>query len=195
MNKCILTAAAALVACATAAQAATLSLTATHQPTPGMTGFRTYTMTLSSDMGAISSLEAEFSGTTIHQVNPLAFSTVFQDNNALFGFVGANPLQDSQFLFHSANETLLVVPGSAVESNSILEAAFTSFDAFVTRNIAQIVAPIGQAVQYNVLAVVGGQELRTQGAFVPEPSSLALSLCGAIAALVAMRKRRTAGKF
>lgn len=184
----------ALLASATASHAATLSLNATFQPTPGLVGYRTYTMTLATDMGNVTSLEAEFSGTTIRQVNPLGFPTIFQDNNALFTFVGADPLQDSQFLFHSTNESLLIPPGTAQESNSVLKAAFTSFDAFAMRNIAQIVAPIGQPVEYNVLAVVGGQEIRTQGAFVPEPSSLALALCGAAAALAVVRKRRTVTK-
>jgi hypothetical protein len=113
--------------------------------TPNMPGFRTYTLTATTDDGSLiqgfdfaSRPEYGIFGQMNH-VNPADRPTIFQHNNGLFPFVGAVPAQDSQFMFPAI--TLTIPAGFASESNTRLRAVFAS------------AAPIGQSVPFAQLVV------------------------------------------
>jgi len=175
------------------AQAAIL-VTAASQPTPGLSGYTTWTVNLSTDFDQLSTIDAKFNSPVMNQVNPLGFPTIFQDNNALFGFVGANVLQDSQFLFNTTTDSLLVVPAPTTsEGPTKLTSAFTGFSPFVSKNIAQLVIPTANELTYNIVGVTrDNTEWSAQGVFtaVPEPSSMLLAGIGGVAALLVARRRR-----
>ncbi len=102
-----------------------------------------------------------FSGDAFRQVNPQEQPTVFADFNAFFG-EGEDETTDTQFTYDRSS--LIVVPGSELESDTQLEAAFTSFppmrfdDGSVT--FAQVVAPVSATGQFRgafaVRSVSGG---------------------------------------
>lgn len=188
-----ITLALALVSSADAA----ILVSSTFQPTPGLAGFNTWTINLATDFDQLSTIDAKFNSPVMNQVNPLGFPTIFQDNNALFGFVGANVLQDSQFLFNTTTDSLLVVPAPTTsEGANKLTGAFTGFSPFVSRNIAQIVIPATATATYNIVGVTrDNAEWTAQGSLVvPEPSSMLLAGIGAATALVVARRRRQIAK-
>ncbi|MEX0744069.1 MAG: PEP-CTERM sorting domain-containing protein [Phycisphaeraceae bacterium] len=180
---------AAVVLCTSSLANAAIVLDWTSQDTSGMAGFTTYTLNVTSNTTAISSLEAVFTADAINQINPFGLATIFEDNNAAIPGAGANVLQDSQFLFHTSNDNLLVVPQDTSESSTALMSAFTGFSPFTSRDVAQLVAPTGTAVDYLVKVVISGQEHQTTGV-IPEPASLALLGLGGVALLT--RRHRTA---
>ncbi|MBL9124662.1 MAG: PEP-CTERM sorting domain-containing protein [Planctomycetaceae bacterium] len=185
-----ITLALALVSSADAA----ILVSSTFQPTPGLAGYNTWTINLATDFDQLSTIDAKFNSPVMNQVNPLAFPTIFQDNNALFGFVGANVLQDSQFLFNTTTDSLLVVPAPTTsEGPAKLTSAFTGFSPFVSKNIAQLVIPTANELTYNIVGVTrDNTEWSAQGVFtaVPEPSSMLLAGIGGVAALLVARRRR-----
>lgn len=164
-------------------------------PTDLGSGLTQYTFALSTesgDPGLIGGMDLTFTAQNMNQINPVGSSTVFQDNNAFFPLVGESVDEDSQFLFDSSD--LLLAPGVAAESGSLLTAAFALPDGsaelpFAQRDIAQIVVPTGSAVAWSgrvTFANTGGQGQDVSGV-IPEPSSLALLGLGSL--LVARRRK------
>jgi hypothetical protein len=101
--------------------------------------------------------EFGFSGSAFRQVNPSGQPTVFSDFNGQFG-AGEDATTDTQFTYFRSS--LTVAPGTEVEGNTKLEAAFTGFSPILLSDgdvtFAQIVTPEG----------IGGQ---FQGGFVVRP--------------------------
>lgn len=142
-----------LLVTALAAQAGVM-VTSTYIDTPGLPGYRTYTLTATSDNPIIGFNFAQpnygFFG-QLNQVNPSGLPTVFQNNNALFSSVGAVVSQDSQFLF---NSNALVLPaGYSSESGSQLRSIFAS------------VIPLGTTVAFAQVAALGRVQFQGSVAF------------------------------
>ena len=178
---------------------ASILVSTTSQATPGLAGYRTWTVTLSTDVDLLSTVDAKFNSAVMNQVNPFGvLATIFQDNNAAFPSVPANVLQDSQFSFNSTTEALLVVPApTTLESSTQLSSAFTGFTPFVSRAIAQIVIPTTEVATYDITGVTrDNTEYRLQGTIsaVPEPSSIVLAGLG-IVGLLFWRRRSREGVF
>lgn len=111
---------AALLASAVVGSAGTLDIRV--EPTPGLTGFSTYTLAMATEPGEVfRAIDARFSG-PLNQVNPEGLSTVYADSNALFPLVGADVRQDSQFLFTTSE--VLPLTSQSYESGSALEGVF-----------------------------------------------------------------------
>lgn len=164
-------------------------------PTDLGSGLTQYTFALSTesgDPGLIGGMDLTFTAANMNQVNPFTLPTIFQDNNTAFGGVPETVDEDSQFLFDSSD--LLLAPGVAAESGSLLTAAFalpagSAELPFAQRDIAQIVVPTGSAVAWSgrvTFANTGGQGQDVSGV-IPEPSSLALLGLGSL--LVARRRK------
>lgn len=168
--------------------------------TPSLPGFTTTVITLIPPAGeSITGVDASFSG-ELNQVNPAGTPTVFQDINFLFGFVGADPLDDSQFLFEPSD--LLTFGAFNEESDSSLTGFFT-FVEFpgddVELEIAQLVAPAGSTVE--LLLNIASEDLASPVSditttsidssfvvpIVPEPSSAGIAC--AMVYLVVLRRR------
>lgn len=158
----------------------------------GLTQYTFALSTESGDPGLIGGMDLTFTAANMNQVNPFTLPTIFQNNNAVFGSVPETVGEDSQFLFDSGD--LLLAPGVAAESGSLLTAAFALPDGsaelpFAQRDIAQIVVPTGSAVAWSgrvTFANTGGQGQDVSGV-IPEPSSLALLGLGSL--LVARRRK------
>ncbi len=119
----------AALSAATSAHAYVI-ITYDYQPTVDLPGYTTWTLTANTDNGSqiqgfdfASRPEYGFFG-SMNQVNPAGISTIFQDANAFFSFVGADVSQDSQFLFNSGQVT--VPAGHASESSTELRAVFAA---------------------------------------------------------------------
>lgn len=162
---------------------------ATAVPTPGLPGYETWTLTARAGAGEkIVGFDFAGGGGTygifgpMNQINPVGLPTVFNDNNALFGLVGADASQDSQFKVKSTDGITI----GAVESPGRLQAAFNYLPAYVPTGeswpFAQLVIPIaGDLIYYiGTLTVVdsSGTARLVQVAgipnFIPEPATLAL---------------------
>jgi hypothetical protein len=182
-----------------------ITISATHQPTPQRPGFSTWTVSAS---GNLPLYDFEFAtyptglypGYGFHgpmnQVNPAGVSTIFQDANAAFPFVGANPLQDSQFLVLSSD--IDRPANTSFESADLLSAAFGRLNHFGTNvDFAQIVKPDDSAVTFLGRIYFGPPippvfaEVRGTLGLVPEPPRLILILPAAIAATTSQRRRPT----
>ncbi len=106
--------------------------------------FRITPLTATREVSSIDAASGDlgFSGEALRQVNPNGQPTVFSDSNAQFG-AGDDATTDTQFVFHSSS--LLVAPGSQLESGTQLEAVFTSFPPIRVASgptlFAQVVAP------------------------------------------------------
>jgi hypothetical protein len=157
-----------------AAQAAVTFMSNAGVDTPGLAGFKTYTVTAMSDGAALQGFD--FVGDPGAPVDPAtsrgifgplnqitlfggAVSTVFSNNNAVIdGQAGLNHNMDSQFLFDPGQ--LLVIPGSARETATTLQGAFsTSADFGLSVPFAQIVLPMGQtAMARGIAGTTDGME-------------------------------------
>jgi hypothetical protein len=139
----------------TAAQA-TVIVTVTSVPTPGLPTMQTKTVTVTAANGDyIVGYDGAFIG-PMNQVNPFGMPTVFQDTNTMFPFwpppVPPTPVaQDSQFLFKTttADPANGVRVGRSAESGTLLDGAFVLKGgrnnpcAGPTVAIAQLVVPAG----------------------------------------------------
>lgn len=189
--------AAALCLFATQTRAATVNVTTSSIETPDLSGYETWTVSLSTPDGLLIGFDATFTADTMNQVNPNGVSTVFNDSNAFFSFVGAEAAQDSQFLFNTGD--LTVAPATSDENNQLLTSAFSltggpgSPLASSSIDIAQIVLPTGTSASFVGEIVVYDTVNTTQlpatnvTATIPEPGSLALLSIGGLALL---RRRR-----
>jgi hypothetical protein len=165
-----------------------ITIEATHIPTPQLPGFSTWTLSATSSLPLY---DFEFSPYTgglfpgygfhgpMNQVNPAGVATVFKDADPFFSFVGANPLQDSQFLVLSSDVTR---PGGVdFESGNFLSSAFARPNFFGTHvDFAQIVKPdislvtfLGRIYDGQAGPLDFGVVSGTLG-LVPEPSCFSL---------------------
>ncbi|HEX4414034.1 MAG TPA: hypothetical protein VH107_10435, partial [Lacipirellulaceae bacterium] len=93
-----------------------LDFTAEFSPTPGLSGFNTYRITATSDLGNIVGFDFSSSGNygvtgPMNQLNPYGQATVYKDAF----FATADPLQDSHFLFNCTDVASLFPEESASE--------------------------------------------------------------------------------
>jgi hypothetical protein len=175
-------------------------ITETIAPTIGKPGYRTYTVTATTNDGSqiqgfdFASLPTYGCFGLMNQVNPAGSSTIFEDSNSFFSFVGADVSQDSQFLFLSSN--LTVPSGFASESGTQLRAVFAASSPLGTSvPFAQFAATVGSIeVIGQIQTVVGSRvtnnDVEFLAAFIPEPSlvSLVSLLCGGLSFIIRCRK-------
>ncbi|QDU87406.1 hypothetical protein Pla175_07660 [Pirellulimonas nuda] len=166
--------------------------------TPGLPGFRTYTLTAQStgtrivafDFVGDAMLPADFGFFgAMNQVHPLGFDTPFKDQNGFFAAVGALPSQDSQFLF-VLSDLAFAIPGLSTDSHSRLEAVLALLQPTSSVPFVQLVLPAGPGaggVLYSgLVALESGDVLFVTGSVgvpVPEPAALVLAGlagCGAV---------------
>lgn len=116
-----------LAAIANAAVIVDVTSTPTLDASDTPTGETTYTVSIAPENAgvAINGVTASFTTTdTLGQVQP-AGATPFQDSNAFFGFVPANLLQDSQFLFNTGDFAL--APLGSVDTETELSSSISGF--------------------------------------------------------------------
>lgn len=152
-------------------------------PTVDMPGFTTYTFSIETQPGEIlRGVDATVRG-PLNQVNPLSTTTIFNDSNGFFSFVGADVSQDSQFLFTSS-EVLFI---GAEESDTLLKAAISNLASLGLPNRApfvQIVTDMPDCIDYEFAFDLGGNEpvvfqggslFLTPDECVPEPTAALLA--------------------
>lgn len=127
------------------------------EPTPGLSGFTTFTFAIQSGAGeSLRGVDAAVTG-PLGQVNPLGVPTVFSDNNGVFPFIGADVRQDSQFLFDSGD----VLSIGAVESAAGLSGAISGIASLGLPNpvdFVQVVTDQPRDVDYDFAFDLGGRE-------------------------------------
>jgi hypothetical protein len=153
--------------------------------TPGLPGFRTFTVTATSGGAPIQGFDfvgdptAPVDPATSHgffgQMNQVtlfdgALSTIWTDHDAIIDLQpGLNRNQDSNFLFNSSS--LLIIPGSARETATSLQAAFSTTTNFgQTVPFAQIVVPataVAIPIFRGVVGTTDGAEFPVSGYVVP----------------------------
>lgn len=142
------------VLCAASARGE-LDFTAEFSPTPGLSGFNTYRITATSDLGNIVGFDFSSSGNygvtgPINQVNPFGQPTVYKDSF----LAGADPLQDSHFLFKCTDVASLFPQ----ESASDLHAAFAL--------IGDRQLSIGNSVPFLQIATQSASDVFLKGSLV-----------------------------
>jgi hypothetical protein len=155
---------------------ASITISSTSIVTPGLPGFRTHTLTATSDGAPIQGFD--FVGDPTAPVDPVTsrgifgplnqlsppggLSTVWTDIDVLLPILipGSDARQDSKFLFNS--QSLLIIPGSARESATSLQAAFSTTTNFgQSVPFAQIVLPVFQsAYGRGVVGTTDGMEFQ-----------------------------------
>lgn len=126
----------AVLGLATAAQAATVTVTSTPRTPAGQTlpGFTIYDVHASSD-APMSTFDFAGNGTNdpntgrgffgpMNQINPAGLPTVFSDNNVFITALGGNPQHDSQFTVRVAD--VIVLAGLAEEGPNILQGVWAT---------------------------------------------------------------------
>ena len=188
---------AVVLAASVAANAAVTGIWTTAAAPNNMT---TWTLTLTSTTGDITSLDLSITPPAGESFNqPMAAyvdPSAWQDSigGALYTMVGVTKAEETHFLFDST----VTAPGALVgDTTSVLQAPFTGFTAFSgPQGVAQVVMADTVTTWPDVgsqdptypdqgNAVIGGQrELIT---IIPEPATLALLAMGGVALL---RRRR-----
>jgi hypothetical protein len=157
---------------------AAVTISSTAIVTPGLPGYRTWTLTATSDGAPIQGFDFVGDPTapldyrtsrgifgSLNQVSlPAGLSTVWTDIDALIPILapGANAQQDSNFLFISTS--LLIISGSARESKTSLQAAFsTSSDFGQSVPVAELVLPNSGGIGTFYRGVVGTKDGREFG--------------------------------
>lgn len=166
-------------------------------PTEGLPGSLTSIVTLVSDNPneIIFGVDASFDG-PLGQVNPLGMATPFNDLNGFFGEVPV--AQDSQFLFHSANDLSPPALGTD-ESDSTLKAAITNLPGATGGDgtnvpLAQIAhrLPVNYSFSIDLRdqsgAAVGNPTVAGVIPVVPEPATVGLFAL-AMVGFVGLRRR------
>ena len=129
---------AALVGCCNVSIAGILDIRV--EPTPGLAGFSTYTLSMTPQGGEVfRAIDASVLG-PVNQANPLGTPTVFSDSNSIFPSFGFDPKQDTQFLFTSSQ--VLSIPQLTRESSSELRGVLAGIQRLGTTgpiDFAQIV--------------------------------------------------------
>ncbi len=181
----------AVLAIATAAQAAVVG-SYTSAPTAGLlTTHTTYEITLTADSGDLTGFEVSLTADAANQINP-AGASIFEDSNAFFVFVGALEPQDTQF--NLLLSEISHVSSSEGTSGVVLAGAFAlaggtgSPDAAPAINIITLCMPNGSSAVLSGKVTVGFDEVVFADLAIPEPASLALLGMGGISMLI-RRKR------
>ncbi len=192
---------------AVSVHAATITVSYTGAPTPGLAGFNTITVHLHSNQpmqgfdfagdGSPSGTNSKGFHGPMHQLNPSSISTIYGDNNSAITGAGGNTKQDSQFLVNSGSVTVL--PGLSHESSTLLQGIWAVAAPVGTDyDIAQLVLPVTSTaavsyagtvstVQNGVL--VGNQVSGTINYLVPEPAGFVL-VGLSVVGLVGSRRRK-----
>jgi len=182
-----------------------IRLSVDTEPTPGLPGMVTNTLffTIPDPLAEIVGFDGKFIG-PMNQVNPFDQPTVFQDNNVMFGYIGADVKQDSQFLFETTNADIVngVRVDRGAESATMLDGRFTlkggRSNPFAANSVAvaQLVMPAGASVlEYmdpaSRILIRDGQDFDRIVWPIPEPATLSLlALCGMRLLLRRRRGRR-----
>jgi hypothetical protein len=158
--------------------------------TRGLTGFKTYVLTATSDGAPIQGFD--FVGDPTAPIDPATSRGFFGPLNQTMPFLTTvwddppplipcgpgpqcDPLADSRFKFYSFS--LLIIPGSARESATMLQAAFSTSPNFgQSVPFVQLAIPNGGIVHYRgVVGTTDGLEFNIAGTVgVPEPATAAL---------------------
>lgn len=156
--------------------------------TPGVAGAKTFNITATSSVATDKIIGFDFVGGggtygvtgAFNQVNPVSLPTVFNDNNALFGLVGAQVAQDTQFTVKST-DGIAITPS---ESASSLKAAFSYLPAAAasaTNSLAFLQVALAQGMGHalGTLTVrnAAGEDRLESVNFdigVPEPGTITL---------------------
>lgn len=192
----------ALLAIVGAAQAAVIvNVQPLASPGEGLSAFK---VVLVSDTNKIAAVECGGAFTTgftgaLYQNYPYGAVTT-PLLSSFTGFAGTDIAIDSHFL--PAFDTLVGTPvedrvanGLGVFPNSFgvgtfLKATggFTAANQVYSLDLAQIVIPAGESVNYNMQVSVQGEAAQVLSGTIPEPATLALLTLGGVAALI--RRRR-----
>ena len=145
MKKLVLAAAIVAVAFSGQAIAGNITVSATESAST-LADHSVFTVSIASDSGPVNGVDISFNG-AMNQVNPFTLPTIFQDNNAVLGAVGADASHDSQFLFAMAD----VLSLNTDEGGDFLRGALTNLAGLndgTSIAVAQLVIPAGGQVSY-----------------------------------------------
>ena len=154
-----------------------------------------YTITANSDSVPITSLGINVVGDGIlgQEYSILNKATHLTDNNDVLTALGNNPDTDTQALFHTIDDSLLIVAGFS-DTAELYDINFTGFEPFTSRAIMQVVLTSNVATAV-IGVVAGGVEYtilppatygQVSALNPPEPASMSLL---AIASLTLIRRR------
>lgn len=152
---------------------AAVVITSEYEPTPGLPGYFTFTLTATADVFAGPIQGFDFVGDPdnnepetglgffgpLHQRNPANQPTVFQDANVLFSFLGWDVKQDSQFLWSTTTPGVVVPPGFSEENGELLQGVFAFFE------------PQGLSLPFVQLVIPGSGEVSYRGAILNDSAT------------------------
>ena len=171
------------------------------EATPGLAGYRTYTLTATSDAGKIIGFNFDRTGGSglgfygdFGQSNPFGATTVFNDTpEAQYAAAGNHIKADTHFLVKGADGIAV----NASESPTYIGAAWNianTGNATSSLVFAQVVLREGSVAPYagdfTVETASGIVILERVGTPLPEPSTATLFAIAALASTAAIRRRR-----
>ena len=178
--------------------ATTISVNYPGEATTGLPGYRTLTLTASSDAGKIIGFNFDNSGDSglgffgdFNQVNPFGAPTVWRYEH---GAIDPSPTlpADTYFLVNPADGIAV----NAAESSTYIGAAWNLMNtANATSSLAfiRLVVREGDSFSYAgdfTVETPSGNVLERVSAIVPEPAAIPLLATGVLASVVAARRRR-----